>query len=111
MKINKTPTFIVLADERDDVQDFSKYLGYKIPKYYADVNVVVDLLKYNTFSIEKLRYFIDISTNHRKNKKSFVIVNDNIDPDVVPDEIIVVPTLQEGEDIIEMEEIERDLGF
>ncbi|MEG1239581.1 MAG: ribonuclease Z, partial [Flavobacterium sp.] len=31
--------------------------------------------------------------------------------DEVSEEIIVVPTLQEGFDIIEMEEIERDLGF
>jgi hypothetical protein len=29
----------------------------------------------------------------------------------MPDEIVVVPTLQEAYDIIEMEEIERDLGF
>jgi len=29
----------------------------------------------------------------------------------MPDEIIVVPTMQEAYDIIEMEEIERDLGF
>jgi len=29
----------------------------------------------------------------------------------MPDEIVVVPTMQEAYDIIEMEEIERDLGF
>ena len=29
----------------------------------------------------------------------------------MPDEICVVPTLQEAHDIIEMEDIERDLGF
>jgi len=31
--------------------------------------------------------------------------------DEIPYEMIVVPTLQEAGDIIEMEEIERDLGF
>ncbi|HAT63224.1 MAG TPA: ribonuclease Z, partial [Flavobacteriaceae bacterium] len=41
----------------------------------------------------------------------FVIVNNAINPDDIPDEMIVVPTLQEAADIIEMEEIERDLGF
>jgi hypothetical protein len=29
----------------------------------------------------------------------------------VPDEMVVVPTVLEAHDIIEMEEIERDLGF
>jgi len=31
--------------------------------------------------------------------------------DEVPEEISVVPTLQEAKDLIEMEEIERDLGI
>jgi hypothetical protein len=45
----------------------------------------------------------------KKNKKSFVIVASNIDFNKVSDKITVVPTLQEAHDIIEMEEIERDL--
>ena len=55
--------------------------------------------------------FLKTSNLHRKTKQSFVIVNDAIDFDDVPFEMIVVPTLQEAGDIIEMEEIERDLGF
>ena len=31
--------------------------------------------------------------------------------DEIPDELIVVPSIQEAYDIIEMEEMERDLGF
>ncbi|MDH3323482.1 MAG: ribonuclease Z, partial [Flavobacteriaceae bacterium] len=42
---------------------------------------------------------------------SFVIVSDKVNLDGIPDEIIVVPTMQEAYDVIEMEEIERDLGF
>ena len=38
-------------------------------------------------------------------------VNDAIEVDEVPFEMIVVPTIQEAGDIVEMEEIERDLGF
>lgn len=111
MKIKVAPNFTVLTDEHDDVKDFSKFLEYQIPKHYAKVNVVVDLLKYDQFSLEDLLTYMKVSTEHRKEKKSFVIVNNSINPDVVPIEIIVVPTLQEAEDIIEMEEIERDLGF
>ena len=55
--------------------------------------------------------FSDLSKAHQKGKKSFVIVADGIDFNVVPTKLIVVPSLQEAHDIIEMEEIERDLGF
>ena len=54
---------------------------------------------------------VDISNNHRISKHSFVVVNSALDPDIIPDEIMVVPTLLEAQDVIEMEEIERDLGF
>ena len=111
MKIKKTPSFTILTDEHNDVKDFAKYLEYQIPKYFSKVNIIIDLLKYNAFSLEELLNYITVSTLHRKSKKSFVIVNNAINPDVIPVEIIVVPTLQEGMDIIEMEEIERDLGF
>ena len=38
-------------------------------------------------------------------------MSDKADLDEMPDEIVVVPTLQEAFDVIEMEDIERDLGF
>ena len=44
-------------------------------------------------------------------KHSFVIVSENIDIDKIHEDLIVVPTQQEAFDIIEMEEMERDLGF
>ena len=44
-------------------------------------------------------------------KKSFVIIVSDFDFNKVSDKLTVVPTLQEAHDIIEMEEIERDLGL
>ena len=40
---------------------------------------------------------------------SFVVVIPSYDPDTFPEEIVACTTLQEALDIIEMEEIERDL--
>ena len=59
----------------------------------------------------KIRNFLQISNTHREAKHSFVIVSSKIDIDQSPDALIIVPTLQEAHDIIEMEEMERDLGF
>ena len=42
---------------------------------------------------------------------SFVTIKPSINIDDFPENINIVPTLQEAEDMIEMESIERDLGF
>lgn len=111
MKIINREKYVILADEQDDISDFASFLEYQIPKKFKGQNVVVDLLKYENFGLPELLKFLKVSNLHRKTKHSFVLVNDAINPDVIPMEMIVVPTLQEASDIVDMEEIERDLGF
>ena len=111
MKIENKENYVILADERDDIKDFASFLEYQIPKKYKGQNVVLDLLAYTKLDLSELLLYLKVSNLHRKTKHSFVIVNNTINPDDIPDEMVVVPTLQEGEDIIAMEEIERDLGF
>lgn len=111
MKIENHPNFVVLEDEKDDIIDFASFIASQVPSKYKGQNVVLNLLKYDSLSLPELLQFLKTSNLHRKTKHSFVIVNDAIDIDEVPYELVVVPTLQEAEDIVEMEEIERDLGF
>lgn len=111
MKVTQTESYTILTDEHHDVLDFASYLSRIIPQKYKDHHLVIDLLKYETLTLEELVAFIHISNDQRSDKKSFVFVNSGIDYDVIPEEMIVVPTVQEAEDIIQMEEIERDLGF
>ncbi|MAO48598.1 MAG: ribonuclease Z [Aequorivita sp.] len=111
MKIENHPNFVVLEDEKDDIIDFASFIESQVPFKYKGQNVVLNLLKYEDLELPQLLQFLKTSNLHRKTKQSFVIVNDAIDIDDVPFEMIVVPTLQEAGDIIEMEEIERDLGF
>ncbi|MEG9328249.1 ribonuclease Z [Salinimicrobium catena] len=110
MTITEKDNYKIFRDEKDDVKDFASYLE-RVHDDYRDDNVVVDILKYGNLELDELLAFLELSNNHRKNKRSFVIVNDTINIDRVPEELMVVPTLQEAEDIIQMEEIERDLGF
>lgn len=111
MKIENYPNYVVLADEKEDISDFASFIESQIPSKYKGQNVIVNLLKYDSLDLQELLLFLKVSNLHRKTKQSFVIVNDTISIDEIPYEMIVVPTLQEAEDIIEMEEIERDLGF
>jgi hypothetical protein len=111
MIINTSKTFTVLKDQKDDIEDFARFLIRSIPTRFQDQNLIIDLLSYTDLSLNQLLLFIELSNQHRMLKHSFVIVNNALDPDTLPNEIMVVPTLLEAQDVIVMEEIERDLGF
>lgn len=111
MKINNHDNFVILEDEQNDLLKFASFLEFQISKKFKGQNVVVDLLKNKDLHLDNLLYFLKVSNLHRATKHSFVLINDAINPDDIPTEITVVPTLQEAEDIIEMEDIERELGF
>ena len=55
--------------------------------------------------------FLEVATSFKQNGMSFVVVKSGIDIDDFPENLNIVPTLQEAEDVLEMEAIERDLGF
>ncbi len=73
-------------------------------------NLIVDLSSNHNISIKDINSFLSISKFFKKNKKSLIIVAQNIDFNKISDKITVVPTLQEAHDMIEMEELERDLA-
>ena len=62
-------------------------------------------------SIKDINSFLPLSKIHKKSKKSFVIVTSDFDFNAVSRKLTVVPSILEAHDIIEMDEIERDLGF
>jgi hypothetical protein len=111
MKITNFDTHVVLEDEKNDLKAFSDFLRYQMEKKFRGQNVVIDLSRNSELDLDQLLYFLPVSNLHRGNDSSFVILNNAINPDDIPQEIIVVPTMIEARDIIEMEEIERNLGF
>jgi len=110
MKIIEKDNYKILKDEKNDIAGFANYMSQNHSKFKND-NVIVDVLKKGDLQLEELLMFLEISNVHRENKKSFVIANDAINIDQVPEELIVVPTMLEATDIIKMEELERELGF
>jgi len=111
MKINKHETFVLLEDEQIEIKTFISEIENILASEFQENNIVVDLLLNKSVTINDLESFLNLSNNHKETNHSFVIINDTIDPDDIPEELIVVPTLQEAEDMIEMEAIERELGF
>jgi hypothetical protein len=51
---------------------------------------------------------LQLSEQHKRAKNNVI---SDLDYNAVPDTLTVVPSILEAHDIIEMEEIERDLGF
>ncbi|WP_373057445.1 ribonuclease Z [Zunongwangia sp. H14] len=110
MKTTDKSNYVLIENNIGSLTEFASVLTKK-HESFEDKNIIVDLKKYEQLEIEDLLGFLELSNIHREHKKSFVIVNSALHADKIPDELIIAPTLQEAEDIIQMEEIERDLGF
>lgn len=110
MIFDKDGTTTIVFQEKTTLSGFLENLNKAYPKLKHD-NIVVNLFSFNTLKVGDLLEFLDISNTHKGSGRSFVLVTDKLNYDEIPDEISVVPTLQEAKDLIEMEEIERDLGI
>jgi len=108
MVFDKDEMFTIISQENPSIDRFLENLEKEYSKLKND-NLVLDLLSFTKLTPYNVVAFMEFSKKHRKNGKSFVVVSDKVSYDDVPEEINVVPTLKEAKDIIEMEEIERDL--
>ena len=110
MIFNRKDNITILTQEKASIPELVQEISKSFEKFSSD-NIIVNLVTQKEVKSSDVLKFLQISNQHRESKHSFVIVANSIELDDIPDEIIVVPTLQEAFDIIEMEEIERDLGF
>lgn len=110
MIIDQNGNVSIITQQKATVIELVKKLQALYPKFKNN-NIIVNLTSLDKLSVQDIVEFLIISNSHRAAKHSFVIVTNNIDLDDVPDKLIVAPTLQEAYDIIEMEDMERDLGF
>jgi 2-phospho-L-lactate guanylyltransferase (CobY/MobA/RfbA family) len=110
MLVDKNGNISIITQEKATIIE----LNERITAMYDDIandNIVVVLNSLNGISGALVSEFLQLSNTHREAKHSFVIVSDKVDMDTVSEALIIVPTLQEAYDLIEMEEMERDLGF
>lgn len=110
MKVEEKGHTVIIKDTQGDMKAFLDKITAEHTTY-KERNIILDLSQDENVTLEALLSFIILSNRHRKAKKSFVLVASDLDFNDAPDEMVVVPTLLEAQDIIEMEEIERDLGF
>ncbi len=117
MTINKTDSATIIKpkinEQMSTAQNIVNFYNVFIEKYhiFKDNNLILDFSENLSIDLKEILLFSHINNSHKENKKSFVIVNDNKEIDKLPDELIIVPTLEEAEDVVELEDIERDLGI
>ena len=74
-------------------------------------NLIVQISNEINITKEDFLLFLSIAKQKKENSTSLVIVYKDINIDDFPEDFNIVPTLVEAEDILEMEAIERELGF
>lgn len=110
MKVDQKGHTTIIKDTQGDLVSFLMKITHEY-KTFEKNNIVIDISSYKSLSVNEINSFKALSKVHKKNKKSFVIHTSEGDYNAVSDDLDVVRSLQEAHDIIEMEEIERDLGF
>lgn len=108
MKVKEKNNTVIFKKSNEALEEFIQKILDQ-PAVFKDKNVLIDLEEIDLCPSQIIP-FEPLAVLQKEQKKSFVMIA-NVDFDEIAEEIIVVPTLQEGFDIIEMEEIERDLGF
>ncbi|WP_350289066.1 ribonuclease Z [uncultured Croceitalea sp.] len=108
MIFDKEGTTTIVFQENISLNTFLENLKKAYDKLKHD-HIIVNLFSFEKLNSNDVLEFLELSNSHRASKKSFVLVTEKVSYEEVPDEICLVPTIQEAKDIIEMEEIERDL--
>lgn len=91
-----------------DIKSHSDLLNELENALNINQNLIVEINNDVAINFKTLTNYAKI---FKKKNHSFVVVIENIDYNAIPDTINVVPTIQEAKDIIELETIERELGF
>lgn len=110
MKVEQKGHTTTIRNTQGNTAEFYQKLNNEYNSFKSQ-NLIIDLSFDKAISMASIKLFVEMAKNHKKEKKSFVLVADGINFNDVPGKLTVVPTTQEAHDIIEMEEIERDLGF
>lgn len=110
MIFNKEGSTTIITQEKTTIVEFIKGVQDKYDTLKND-NIIINLFSLKDISPDDINEFLLLSRKHKTEKRSFVIVTDKIAYDECSEEITLVPSLQEAYDLVEMEEIERDLDF
>lgn len=111
MKVKEKGHTLIIKKGEGSIVEFIEKINAQYNNY-KKFNIIVDLSEEHIDEQgEDLLLFEELALSQAEENKSFVLVVENIDFNEFDEDLVVVPTLLEAHDIIEMDEIQRDLGF
>ncbi len=110
MKVKTKSNYTYITVKKDTKSDFFLEFKEKMTTF-DNKHLILDLLEVSDFTDEEVDFLKSYALKSRENGTSFVVMSEILDAGALEGEINVVPTLTEAEDFIEMEAIERELGF
>jgi hypothetical protein len=110
MKVEEKGHTIIIKDTQNNLVAFLMKLTHEY-KTFQSRNMIIDISNERGLMVKDILTFLPLFKLHKKAKKSFIIVASDFDFNANTKDIVVVRSILEAHDIIEMEEIERDLGF
>ena len=110
MIIDKVDNITIITQQKTSIVELVKKLDVVYKRYKND-NIIITLTSLEPIKLQDIVEFLQLSKIHRNSKHSFVLVSNKVNLDEMPEDIVVVPTMQEAYDLIEMEDMERDLGL
>ena len=103
---------VIINYEQSDTIGRSFLDEIKCNKNFSSKNIILDLSPMRNLLSKHIKDFVELAIYHKEfNNKSFVVVTGPIGLKHLPDGINVVPSMNEAIDMIEIEDIERDLGY
>ncbi len=110
MNVIKKDSLVEISDTQIDLVSLVMKITQEYKSFEKD-NIIINISNFKNIKIKDLDNFLPLIKQHTSNKHSFIIVVSDINFNKVSEKINAVPTIQEAHDLIDMEEIERDLAY
>ncbi|WP_417359924.1 ribonuclease Z [Galbibacter sp.] len=110
MIIDSQENISVLTQEKVSLSTFVENFKKALPSLESN-HLILNLLSLARVDANDLVEFLEFSRKHKAAKKSFILVANAVDFEKVHTDLSVAPSLREAYDLIEIEDIERDLEF
>ena len=110
MQIKEATNYTLISSDEDSFKEFQTSVFKKINDFKKN-HLIVQISEELNIDKKDFLLFLKIAEQKKENGTSFVVLNSSVNADDFAENLNIVPTLQEAEDILEMETIERELGF
>lgn len=110
MKIEQKEGYKLITTDNKSFENFVSDFGKKHSDLVKN-HLIIKIPDELSIDSENIFIFLQYAEEHQANNTTFIVVCKRCNIDDFPDTFNIVPTLQEAEDVLEMENIQRDLGI